>query len=314
VRTGLRDRAPHPGARSARSAPLRGPVVLYTPRPMIIDGKQVAAKVKAEVAEAVRALCARGLVPGLTVVRVGDDPASEVYVRGKRRDCEEVGITSVEHHLPATTAQAELLSLVARLNADPAVHGILVQLPLPKHVDERAVLEAIAPAKDADGFHPYNVGALSIGIPGIPRPCTPAGVMRLIAEAGVELKGKRALVVGRSNIVGKPMAALLLEQHATVTIAHSRTVDLPAEVARAEVVVAAIGRPELIQGAWIREGATVIDVGMNRLESGKLVGDVEFAAASRRAHAITPVPGGVGLMTRAMLLVNTVALARRTLG
>ena len=280
---------------------------------MIIDGKQVAAKVKAEVADAVKALRAQGLAPGLTVVRVGDDPASEVYVRGKRRDCEEVGITSMEHHLPAATTQAELLALVGRLNADPAVHGILVQLPLPKHVDERAVLEAISPAKDADGFHPYNVGALSIGIPGVPRPCTPAGVMRLIAEAGVDLKGKRALVVGRSNIVGKPMAALLLEQHATVTIAHSRTVDLPAEVSRAEVGVAAIGRPELVRGAWIREGATVIDVGMNRLESGKLVGDVEFAAAAARAHAITPVPGGVGLMTRAMLLVNTVALARRTL-
>jgi methylenetetrahydrofolate dehydrogenase (NADP+)/methenyltetrahydrofolate cyclohydrolase len=280
---------------------------------MIIDGKQVAAKVKAEVADAVKALRAQGLAPGLTVVRVGDDPASEVYVRGKRRDCEEVGITSMEHHLPAATTQAELLALVGRLNADPAVHGILVQLPLPKHVDERAVLEAISPAKDADGFHPYNVGALSIGIPGVPRPCTPAGVMRLIAEAGVELRGKRALVVGRSNIVGKPMAALLLEQHATVTIAHSRTADLPAEVSRAEVVVAAIGRPELVRGAWIREGATVIDVGMNRLESGKLVGDVEFAAAAARAHAITPVPGGVGLMTRAMLLVNTVALARRTL-
>jgi len=280
---------------------------------MIIDGKQVAAKVKAEVADAVKALRAQGLAPGLTVVRVGDDPASEVYVRGKRRDCEEVGITSMEHHLPAATTQAELLALVGRLNADPAVHGILVQLPLPKHVDERAVLEAISPAKDADGFHPYNVGALSIGIPAVPRPCTPAGVMRLIAEAGVELRGKRALVVGRSNIVGKPMAALLLEQHATVTIAHSRTADLPAEVSRAEVVVAAIGRPELVRGAWIREGATVIDVGMNRLESGKLVGDVEFAAAAARAHAITPVPGGVGLMTRAMLLVNTVALARRTL-
>jgi methylenetetrahydrofolate dehydrogenase (NADP+)/methenyltetrahydrofolate cyclohydrolase len=279
---------------------------------MIIDGKLVAAKVKAEVAEAVKDLKARGVATGLTVVRVGDDPASEVYVRGKRRDCEEVGITSVEHHLPATTTQAELLALVARLNADPAVHGILVQLPLPKHVDERAVLEAISPAKDADGFHPYNVGALSIGIPGVPRPCTPAGVMRLIAEAGVDLKGKRALVVGRSNIVGKPMAALLLEQHATVTIAHSRTVDLAAEVARAEVVVAAIGRPELVKGAWIREGATVIDVGMNRLETGKLVGDVEFAVAKERAAAITPVPGGVGLMTRAMLLVNTVALARRT--
>jgi methylenetetrahydrofolate dehydrogenase (NADP+)/methenyltetrahydrofolate cyclohydrolase len=279
---------------------------------MILDGKQVAAKVKAEVAEAVKGLRARGIATGLSVVRVGDDPASEIYVRGKRRDCEEVGITSLEHHLEASATQAELLALVARLDADPAVHGILVQLPLPRHVDERAVLDAISPAKDADGFHPFNVGALSIGISGVPRPCTPAGVMRLLAEAGVELEGKRALVVGRSNIVGKPMAALLLAQHATVTVAHSRTVDLPGEVARADVVVAAIGRPEFVRGAWIREGATVVDVGMNRLDSGKLVGDVEFAAAARRAHAITPVPGGVGPMTRAMLLVNTVELARRS--
>ncbi|MGC3997032.1 MAG: bifunctional methylenetetrahydrofolate dehydrogenase/methenyltetrahydrofolate cyclohydrolase FolD [Anaeromyxobacter sp.] len=277
----------------------------------LIDGKQIAAKVKAEVAEAARELAARGLQVGLTVVRVGDDPASEVYVRGKRRDCEEVGIASVEHHLPATTAQAELLALVARLNADPSVHGILVQLPLPRGLDEQAVLNAISPAKDADGFHPFNVGALSVGLPGVPRPCTPAGVIRMLDETKVDLKGKRALVIGRSNIVGKPMAALLLERHATVTVAHSRTADLAAEVGRAEVVVAAIGRAELVKGEWIREGAVVVDVGMNKRADGKLVGDVEFAVASRRASAITPVPGGVGPMTRAMLLVNTVELARR---
>lgn len=278
---------------------------------MIIDGKQIAAKVKSEVAESARALRAQGLTPGLTVVRVGEDPASAIYVRGKRKDCEEVGIHSVEHHLPATTTQAELLALVARLNADPTVHGILVQLPLPKHVDERAILDAISPAKDADGFHPFNVGALSIGLPGVPRPCTPAGVMRMLAEAGVDPKGKRALVVGRSNIVGKPMAMMLLEKHATVTIAHSRTADLAAEVGRAEILVAAIGKAELVRGEWVREGAVVIDVGMNRLDDGKLVGDVEYAAAARRASAITPVPGGVGPMTRAMLLVNTIELARR---
>src|SRR5512143_3539813 len=207
---------------------------------MIIDGKAIAAKVKSEVAVAVQDLAARGVATGLTVVRVGDDPASAIYVRGKRKDCEEVGIHSVEHHLPATTPQAELLALIGRLNADPTVHGILVQLPLPKHVDERAVLDAISPAKDADGFHPFNVGALSIGIPGVPRPCTPAGILRLLDEAGVALQGKRALVVGRSNIVGKPMALMLLERHATVTLAHSRTAELAAEVGRAELVVAAI--------------------------------------------------------------------------
>ena len=281
------------------------------PRLMIIDGKQIAAKVRAEVAQAVKELRAKGVHPGLTVVRVGDDPASAIYVRGKRKDCEEVGIRSEEHHLPATIAQPELMALIARLNADPAVHGILVQLPLPKHLDERAVLDAIDPRKDADGFHPFNVGALSIGIPGTPRPCTPAGVMRMLDEAKVDPRGKRAIVIGRSNIVGKPMAAMLLERHATVTVAHSRTADLAAEVGRAEIVVAAIGKAELVKGAWIREGAAVIDVGMNRLPDGKLVGDVEYAAAAARASAITPVPGGVGPMTRAMLLVNTIELARR---
>jgi methylenetetrahydrofolate dehydrogenase (NADP+)/methenyltetrahydrofolate cyclohydrolase len=275
----------------------------------IIDGKAVAAQVRAEVAKGVEELRKTGVVPGLTVVRVGDDPASEIYVRGKKKDSEEVGFRSVEHHLAATATQSEILALVARLNADPTVHGILVQLPLPKGVDERTVLEAIDPKKDADGFHPYNVGALSIGIPG-PRPCTPAGVMRLLRETGCDPKGKRALVVGRSNIVGKPMALMLLEQHATVTLAHSRTTDLAGEVARADILVAAIGKAELVKGAWVKPGAVVIDVGMNRLASGKLVGDVEFAAAAERAAAITPVPGGVGPMTRAMLLVNTLELAR----
>ncbi len=280
---------------------------------MIIDGKQLAAKVKAEVAEKVRALRARGIAPGLTVVRVGDDPGSAIYVRGKRKDCEEVGIASVEHHLPATTTERELLALVDRLNRDPSVHGILVQLPLPDAIDEQVVLDAIAPGKDADGFHPFNVGALLLGLPGRPRSCTPAGILRMLDEAAVELKGKRALVVGRSNIVGKPMAIMLLERHATVTIAHSRTVNLAEEVGRAEVLIAAVGRPELVRGTWIRRGAAVIDVGMNRLPDGKLVGDVEYAPAAERASAITPVPGGVGPMTRAMLLVNTVELASRSI-
>ncbi|HET9555242.1 MAG TPA: bifunctional methylenetetrahydrofolate dehydrogenase/methenyltetrahydrofolate cyclohydrolase FolD [Anaeromyxobacteraceae bacterium] len=279
---------------------------------MIIDGKAVAARVRAEVAEQVKALAARGVATGLTVVRVGDDPASAVYVRNKIKACAETGIVSVEHHLPATTTQAELLALIGRLNADPAVHGILVQLPLPKQIVEQAVLEAISPAKDADGFHPFNVGCLWTGKPA-PRACTPFGVMRLLDEAGVDLKGKHALVVGRSNIVGKPQAAMLLERHATVTLAHSRTADLAAEVARADVLVAAVGKAEMIKGAWVKPGAVVIDVGMNRGADGKLVGDVEFAEASKRAAAITPVPGGVGPMTIAMLLANTVELARRSI-
>jgi methylenetetrahydrofolate dehydrogenase (NADP+)/methenyltetrahydrofolate cyclohydrolase len=218
-------------------------------------------------------------------------------------------MTSVEHHLPDTTSQADLLALIDRLNRDPATHGILVQLPLPKHIDESKVLDAIAPGKDADGFHPMNVGALWTGKPS-PRPCTPAGVMRLLDEAGCDPKGKRALVIGRSNIVGKPMAYMLLERHATVTIAHSRTADLAAEVGRADIVVAAIGKAEIVKGAWVKPGAVVIDVGMNRKADGKLCGDVEYAEAETRASAITPVPGGVGPMTIAMLLVNTLELAR----
>ena len=278
---------------------------------MIIDGKAVAARVRAEVAARVAELKTRGVAPGLTVVRVGEDPASAVYVRNKIKACAEVGMVSVEHHLPDTTSQAELMALIGRLNADPAVHGILVQLPLPKQIAEQAVLETISPAKDADGFHPFNVGCLWTG-KAAPRACTPFGVMRLLDEAGVELKGKHALVVGRSNIVGKPQAAMLLERHATVTIAHSRTPDLAAEVARADVVVAAVGKAGMIKGAWVKPGAVVIDVGMNRTAEGKLCGDVEFEAAAARAAAITPVPGGVGPMTIAMLLANTVELAART--
>jgi methylenetetrahydrofolate dehydrogenase (NADP+)/methenyltetrahydrofolate cyclohydrolase len=274
---------------------------------MIIDGKQVAAKVRTEVAGAVQGLKARGRVPGLAVVRVGDDPASEIYVRSKRRACEEVGIHAVEHALPITTQKA-LLEIVASLNRDPAIHAILVQLPLPRGLDEDEILSAIDPAKDVDGFHPASIGALALGRPG-PRPCTPAGIMRLLDEIAVDPAGKRALVVGRSRIVGKPMALMLLERNATVTIAHSRTTNLAEEVGRAEILVAAAGKAGLIQGDWIREGAVVIDVGMNRLADEKLVGDVQYEAAARRAKAITPVPGGVGPMTVAMLLANTVMLA-----
>jgi methylenetetrahydrofolate dehydrogenase (NADP+)/methenyltetrahydrofolate cyclohydrolase len=279
---------------------------------MIIDGKAIAAKVRSEVAHAVAKLRAEtGIHTGLTVVRVGDDPASATYVRGKRKACDEVGINSVEHHLAADTSQAELLALIGRLNADPTCHGILVQLPLPKQIQEQVILDAISPAKDADGFHPFNVGCLWTGKPA-PRACTPWGVMRLLDEAGVDPKGKHALVIGRSNIVGKPMAAMLLERHATVTLAHSRTPDLAAEVGRADILVAAIGKLEMVKGAWVKPGATVIDVGMNTRPNGKLGGDVEFEPAKERASHITPVPGGVGPMTIAMLLANTVELARRS--
>ncbi|AKU89811.1 bifunctional methylenetetrahydrofolate dehydrogenase/methenyltetrahydrofolate cyclohydrolase FolD [Vulgatibacter incomptus] len=276
----------------------------------LIDGKAIAAKVRGEVAEKVRAFqAAHGRAPGLAVVRVGHDPASEVYVRGKIKASGETGMVSEEHHLPEDASTSEVLAAVERLNADPKIDGILVQLPLPKQVDEQTVLDAIAPAKDVDGFHLINAGKLLSGRKDGVRACTPFGIMRLLREAGCDPAGKRAVVIGRSNIVGKPMALLLLEANATVTVCHSRTRDLAEEVARADIVVAAIGRPELVRGAWIREGAYVIDVGMNRLESGKLVGDVEFAAAAQRAAAITPVPGGVGPMTIAMLLSNTVDAA-----
>lgn len=276
----------------------------------LIDGKAVAAKVRGEVAERARTFqSTRGRPPGLAVVRVGSDPASEVYVRGKIRACGEVGFHSEEHHLPDDAATTEVLAAVRRLNDDPAIDGILVQLPLPKQVDEQAVLDAIAPEKDVDGFHLINAGKLLSGREDGIRACTPWGIMRLLEEAGCDPKGKKALVVGRSNIVGKPMALLLLAADATVTVAHSRTPDLEAEVRQAEIVVAAVGRPGLIRGEWIRDGAYVIDVGMNRLPDGKLVGDVDFEGASQRAAAITPVPGGVGPMTIATLLANTLEAA-----
>ncbi len=281
---------------------------------MIIDGKAVAARVRAEVAAQVRDIVARaGVPPGLALIRVGNDPASEVYVRGKVKACAETGVAGFEHILPEATTQDELLALVRKLNGDARVHGVLVQLPLPKHISADVVLDALAPEKDADGFGPHSAGALSLGRPGI-RPCTPLGCLRLLDEAGTKLSGARALVVGRSNIVGKPMALLLLERNATVTVAHSRTADLAAEVAQADVLVAAIGKAGIIRGAWIKPGATVIDVGMNRDAAGKLCGDVEYAAAAERARAITPVPGGVGPMTIAYLLSNTIQAAKAQLG
>jgi methylenetetrahydrofolate dehydrogenase (NADP+)/methenyltetrahydrofolate cyclohydrolase len=281
---------------------------------MIIDGKAIAAKVRAEVALAVKDIEARAqLKPGLALIRVGNDPASEVYVRGKVKACQETGMAGFEHILPETTTEAELLALVRKLNIDPRVHGVLVQLPLPRQIDAEAVLDVLAPEKDVDGFGPHSAGALFTGRKG-PRPCTPLGILRLLDEAQTPLAGARALVVGRSNIVGKPVSMLLLERNATVTVAHSRTASLAEEVSRADVLVAAVGKAEMIKGEWVKPGATVIDVGMNRNALGKLCGDVEFAKAAERARAITPVPGGVGPMTIAYLLVNTIAAARAQLG
>ena len=274
----------------------------------ILDGKAVAQTVRAEAARDVAALAARGIEPGLATVLVGDDPASRVYVGNKERACAEVGIRSIGQRLPGATRTADLVALVDELNARPDVHGILVQLPLPAGVDSDAVVQTIAPAKDVDGLTAVSQGRLMAGLPGL-RPCTPLGIMRLLAETDRALEGAQAVVVGRSLLVGKPIALLLLEQHATVTMCHSRTRDLASLVRAADVVVAAVGRPGMILGEWIKEGAVVIDVGINRLASGKLVGDVEFASAAARAAWITPVPGGVGPMTVAMLLANTVAAA-----
>jgi methylenetetrahydrofolate dehydrogenase (NADP+)/methenyltetrahydrofolate cyclohydrolase len=282
----------------------------------VIDGKAAAARLRGTVATAVAELVARhGVQPGLAVVLVGEDPASQVYVRNKARQTLEAGMHSVEIRLPAETTQAEVLATVERLNADPRVHGILVQLPLPKQIDETAVINAIAPAKDVDGFHPLNAGLLATNGHGVV-PCTPLGCLLLLKSEIGDLGGRLAVVVGRSNIVGKPMAQLLLRENCTVTVAHSRTRNLPDECRRADIVVAAVGRPRMIKGDWIKPGAVVIDVGINRIVDSdangsrdRLVGDVDFDSAARVASAITPVPGGVGPMTIACLLRNTVAAA-----
>lgn len=276
----------------------------------LIDGKAIAQKVRAEVARGVAEFRRQhGRVPGLHVVLAGDDPASAVYVRNKEKAAAEAGIAGVVHRLPASVSEAELLALVRRLDEDPEVDGILVQLPVPPAVRPAAVLDAIDPDKDVDGFHPVNVGALWSGTPGLV-PCTPRGCLRLIAETGTSLVGARAVVVGRSNIVGKPVAALLLAEHATVTMAHSRTRDLPAVCRQADVLVLAVGRAKMVKPDWVQPGAMVIDVGMNRDENGKLCGDVDFAAVEPVAGHITPVPGGVGPMTIAMLLENTLRAAQ----
>jgi methylenetetrahydrofolate dehydrogenase (NADP+)/methenyltetrahydrofolate cyclohydrolase len=286
-------------------------------RDKIIDGKAFAERLRRRIGEAVAEIRrARGEAPGLAVVLVGEDPASQVYVRNKGAQTKEAGMNSFEHRLTASTSEADLLALIQRLNSDPAVDGILVQLPLPKHIDSSKVLAAIDPDKDVDGFHIVNVGRLATGLPGLV-PCTPLGCLMLLKDRLGDLSGKRALVLGRSNIVGKPMAQLLLNENCTVTVAHSRTRDLPAECRGAEILVAAVGRPEMVRGDWIHPGAVVIDVGINRVErDGKprLVGDVAFAEAETVAGAITPVPGGVGPMTIACLLQNTLTAFRRRHG
>ncbi len=284
----------------------------------IIDGFAIAAELRQDIAVRAAEMKAKhGVVPGLAVVLVGDDPASGVYVRNKLKATAECGLKSFEHILPADTSEVDLLDLVGKLNADPAVHGILVQLPLPKQIDADKVLGLIDPDKDVDGFHPVNAGRLSIGLPGFV-PCTPRGSQILIDRILPNLAGKHAVVIGRSNIVGKPMAQLLLQKNATVTIAHSKTADLPALCRTADVLVAAVGRPMMVKGDWVKPGAVVIDVGINRIEvdgKGKLVGDVDFASAAEVAGHITPVPKGVGPMTIACLMLNTLdSAARRIAG
>jgi methylenetetrahydrofolate dehydrogenase (NADP+)/methenyltetrahydrofolate cyclohydrolase len=278
----------------------------------LIDGKAAAARVLAEVAEDVRALKAAGIVPALAVVLVGDDPASQVYVRNKVLRAEECGIRSLEFKLPADTAEARLQALIAELNADASVHGILVQLPLPAHIDEQRVLQAVTPLKDVDGFHAENVGGLSQGRE-VLTPCTPAGCLRLLQDSCGDLTGKHAVVIGRSNIVGKPMAALLLKAHCSVTVVHSKSANLKTLCRQADIVVAAVGRPRLVDADWLKPGAVVIDVGINRIDENgrsRLVGDVDFDSALPQVSAITPVPGGVGPMTIAYLMKNTLVAAR----
>jgi len=277
----------------------------------VIDGKAIAADIRREVREQTERLAAQGRRrPGLAVVLVGDDPASQVYVRNKRTACDECGFVSVSHDLPHSATQTELLALIERLNADDAIDGILVQVPLPDHIDERVVIEAISPEKDVDGFHPYNVGRLALRNP-LMRPCTPYGVIRLLERCGISMKGMHSVIVGASNLVGRPMALELLLAGATVTVCHRFTRDLKAHVESADLLVVAVGKPRLIPGEWVKPGAVVVDVGINRMPDGKLVGDVQFHAACERASWITPVPGGVGPMTVAILMKNTLESSLR---
>ena len=280
----------------------------------LIDGKALALQVRERLAvESAAVLSKTGIKPGLATILVGDDPASQVYVRHKQKACELAGIYVDDHKLPASTTQEELLTLIKKKNSDPKIHGILVQLPLPKHIESRVVLEAVSPHKDADGFHPYNLGRLVEGNP-VFEACTPKGVIKMIESAGITIEGKRAVVLGRSNIVGKPLALMLLQRHATVTICHSKTKDLASVCREAELLLVAIGRAKFVTADMVREGAVVIDVGTNKLLDGKLCGDVDFEPVSQKASWISPVPGGVGPMTIAMLLDNTVESAKRQAG
>lgn len=279
--------------------------------PTIIDGKKIAEEVRSEVREnALKLKEETGIVPGLAVILVGDDPASRIYVGRKEKACHEAGFLSREYKRPAQTEERELLRLISDLNGDPEIHGILIQLPLPKQIRPEHLIDAIDPRKDVDGFHPYNVGRLFSGEP-YHRACTPSGIIELLDRTGIGIEGKEAVIVGRSNVVGKPLALMLLARNATVTVCHTRTRDLPAVTRRADLLVAAVGKTEMIRGDMVREGAVVIDVGVNRLENGRLAGDVSFAEVSGKASYITPVPGGVGPMTIAMLLKNTLNAACR---
>jgi methylenetetrahydrofolate dehydrogenase (NADP+)/methenyltetrahydrofolate cyclohydrolase len=290
----------------------------------ILDGTAIAAEIRAEVAEQVKALAAGGIMPGLAVVIVGDDPASQIYVKSKGQACHDAGMLSETVRLPAETSEAELLAVVDRLNADPTIHGFITQLPLPPHIDANRVLNRISPSKDVDGFHPVNVGKLSVGDPTAFRPATPLGVQQMLVRSGIETKGAHAVVVGRSNIVGKPMASLLLQDspggNATVTICHSRSRDLPSITRQADILIVAIGKPGFVTGDMVKPGAVVVDIGINRVSDAshpkgyRVVGDVDYEAVSKRASAITPVPGGVGKMTIAMLLMNTLQAARYLAG
>lgn len=277
----------------------------------IIDGKAIANKLKLQIRREVEQLKAQGVQPGLAAVLVGDNPASVIYVRNKRKACDEVGIYSEEHRLPEQTRQEDLLKLIESLNSDPKVHGILIQLPLPKQINTDRVLNAVSPAKDVDGLHPYNVGRLTMGTPQFV-PCTPAGVIAMLDEHKIPIEGRRAVIVGRSNLVGRPLSLLLMHRHATITVCHSRTKEIGAVCREGDILVAAMGKPKFITAEMVKEGAVVIDVGINRLETGQLVGDVDFEPVSKKAGWITPVPGGVGPMTVVMLMYNTLQSVKRS--
>lgn len=287
--------------------------MIFNMTAQIINGKEVAAEIKLKLEQEVKVLRDHGITPGLTVVVVGEDPASQVYVRNKGKECEKLGMRSEIIRLPETTSQAELLSILDGLNNNAEVHGILVQLPLPKHISEESILLAIDPSKDVDGFHPVNVGNMVIGGDSY-LPCTPAGVIELIRRTGLDMAGKHAVIIGRSNIVGKPVSMLLLREHATVTICHSRTKNIEEITSQADILIAAVGRANLVKRNWVKPGAVVIDVGVNRLDNGKLAGDVDLEDVKEIAGYITPVPGGVGPMTITMLLQNTLQAAKRSAG